>query len=402
MEAFRQEQLRRQLHPEIRAQAEPANCYNQLHNATARASTAHCAEAASTGPAQNQTRFMGYYMPNLQYQQHTYPTGYSGQGYQATTQTQRVDQSHYTQVYQVQPVKHTDPAHQYEQYHQSQQLDHQFQPALPRVQQQRPASWHPSMTLPSPPVDLEYVQDAPSRWLATQYGQQENFQQGYQQSYQPRCASQQESYQPDYTPRSPQYPTYSLPAAPPSPEFSPPSPMMRTVSTNQSPLAMQQGYQQSYLPSYTPHSPQFSQHYSQGASSPEFSPPSPVMRDGSMDWSPLALSQRSTSVESNPPTPSGFATQQLQPAAPEPAFQVVYEPEEEGEVLVGLGLYDTPGKYVEESSYTLHDFPELGMPMLPRERTTQHLKLAEGWTPPTVPENEEEEEVEEDEGEDEE
>lgn len=116
-----------------------------------------------------------------------------------------------------------------------------------------------------------------------------------------------------------------------------------------------------------------------------------------MEWSPLALSQRSTSVESNPPTPSGFATQQLQPAVPEPAFQVVEEPEEEGEVLVGLGLYDTPGKYIEEASYTFNDSSGLGMPMLPGERTSQHLKLAEGWTPPNVPDNEEEEEEEEEE-----
>lgn len=119
-----------------------------------------------------------------------------------------------------------------------------------------------------------------------------------------------------------------------------------------------------------------------------------------MDWSPLALSQRSTSVESNPPTPCGFATQQMQPAAPEPAFQVVDEPEEEGEVLVGLGLYDTPGKYVEETSYTFHGFSELGMPMLPRERTSQHLKLAEGWTPPSIPDNEEDEEEEDNQDED--
>ncbi|KAL7816900.1 hypothetical protein V8C44DRAFT_321937 [Trichoderma aethiopicum] len=404
MEAFCQEQLRRQLlHADNRARAElaeRANYYNHLHNASARASTAHRTEAANPGPAQNQTRFMGYYMPTMQYQQHTYPTGYTGQAYQTTTPSQRVDQSHCAeQVYQAQPVHHTHPAHQYEQYPQSQQLGHQFQPGLPKAQQQRPASWHSTTTLPSPPVEFDYVQSAPPQWppLATQYGQQENFQQGYQQSYQPPCISQQESYQPDYSPRSPRFPHCSLTAAPPSPEYSPPSPVMRNISTNHSPLALHQGNQQSHLPSYTPCSPHFSHQYSQGAPSPEFSPPSPMMRHGSMEWSPLALSQRSTSVESNPPTPSGFAIQQLQPAVPEPAFQVVEEPEEEGEVLVGLGLYDTPGKYIEEASYTFNDFSGLGMPMLPGERTSQHLKLAEGWTPPSVPDNEEEEEEEEEE-----
>ncbi|KAH0493863.1 hypothetical protein TgHK011_000509 [Trichoderma gracile] len=379
METIRQEQLRRQLHAETCARAEPAlqaNYYNHFHNAPAQASGTHRAEAANPGPAQTQTGFMGYYMPILQHQQHAYPTGYAGQACQTTFQTQQVDQSHYPeQVYQTQPVEHTNPAHQYkyEQYRQSQRPGHQLQSAgLSKVQQQRPASWHPSTTLPSPPVDFGYIQDAPAQWppLAAQYGQQENYQQVYQQSYQPPCTSQQESYHPVYTPHSPQFPRYSLPAAPPSPEFSPPSPIMRTLSTNPSPLAMQQSNQQSYLP--------------------KFSPPSPMMRDGSMDWSPLTLSQRSTSVESNPPTPCGFATQQLQPAAPEPAFQVVDEPEEEGEVLVGLGLYDTPGKYVDESSYTFNTFSELGMPMLPRQHTSQHLKLAEGWTPPIVPDNEEE------------
>ncbi|KAL6855757.1 hypothetical protein J3F83DRAFT_454429 [Trichoderma novae-zelandiae] len=416
MEALRQEQLRQQLYAETRLraeQAERANYYNHLYHAPTGGSTRRVVGHHEMSPemaAQNQPRLMGYYMPFLQNQ----PI-YAEQVYEST-QPHGADQSHYTeQVYQ---TTQTQPAHQYAQYGQSQQPAQQFQPGLTRGQQQRPASWHPSTNLPSPPVDFEYAQVASPQWpsLATQYGQQENYQQGqqenyqqgYQQSYQPAYTSrplQQESYQPGYAPRSPQFPAYSAPAAP-SPEFSPPSPMMRHVSANQSPLAMQQGQQesnqQSYRPDYTPRSPQLPHFFAEAPPSPEFSPPSPMMRDGSMDWSPLAMSQRSTSVDTNPPTPSGFSTYPSQLAVPEPAFQVVDEPEEEGEVLVGLGLYDTPGKYVEDSSYTFRGFSELGTPMLPREPTGKRLKLAEGWVPPSPPDDEDEDDEEEEEEEEDE
>ncbi|KAJ4856245.1 hypothetical protein T069G_09613 [Trichoderma breve] len=108
-------------------------------------------------------------------------------------------------------------------------------------------------------------------------------------------------------------------------------------------------------------------------------------------------------IDTTPPTPSSYMpTQPLQPTLPEAAIQVLDEPEEEGEILIGMGLYDTPGKYEEDphlNNYRSTVSSLLGSSVRPREPTGKGLKLEETWEPPKS-DNEEEDEEEEEEEED--
>lgn len=106
-----------------------------------------------------------------------------------------------------------------------------------------------------------------------------------------------------------------------------------------------------------------------------------------MDWSsymPHGLSNTS------PPTPDSFVgLPQSQPALSEDA--VPYEAldksedEEEGEILVGMGLYDTPDKYEEDpqlNNYLSTAGSLLGASYQRQEPTGKGLKLEETWVPP--------------------
>jgi hypothetical protein len=111
--------------------------------------------------------------------------------------------------------------------------------------------------------------------------------------------------------------------------------------------------------------------------------------------------------ETSPPTPDSFlqTTQPSQAAVPEAVIQALDEPEEEGEILVGMGLYDTPGKYEEDphlNNYRSTVSSLLGSSFKSQEPTGKGLKLEETWEPPKSDDEEEEEEEEEDEEEEEE
>lgn len=92
----------------------------------------------------------------------------------------------------------------------------------------------------------------------------------------------------------------------------------------------------------------------------------------------------------SPPTPEAFPqSQQQQPHfAAVPDVSVVQEPaeeEEEGEVLVGMGLYDAPDKAEEDTqlnSYHSTVSSLLGSGFRPTEPTGKGLKLEETWEPP--------------------
>ncbi|KAH6987436.1 hypothetical protein BKA56DRAFT_576847 [Ilyonectria sp. MPI-CAGE-AT-0026] len=109
----------------------------------------------------------------------------------------------------------------------------------------------------------------------------------------------------------------------------------------------------------------------------------------------------------SPPTPEAFPqAQHSQPAMSEEAipYQALDESEEEGEILVGMGLYDTPDKYEEDpqlNNYRSTVSSLLGSTFRSYEPKGKGLKLEETWEPPKSDEDEEDddddEEVEEDE-----
>ncbi|KAM0335803.1 hypothetical protein ACHAQA_000853 [Verticillium albo-atrum] len=98
----------------------------------------------------------------------------------------------------------------------------------------------------------------------------------------------------------------------------------------------------------------------------------------------------------SPPTPENLPqAQQQQPAvSSEDAipYQPLNEAEEEGEILVGMGLYDAPDKY-EDDPHLSHSRSAmsslLGTSYRGQEGTGKGLKLEESWQPPESDDEEE-------------
>lgn len=84
------------------------------------------------------------------------------------------------------------------------------------------------------------------------------------------------------------------------------------------------------------------------------------------------------------------------PAMPQesPAFQCLDESEEDGEVLVGMGLYDAPDKVNDDpqlDNYRSTVSSLLGSRFRPAEPQGKGLKLEETWSPPPKSEDDEDE-----------
>jgi hypothetical protein len=85
---------------------------------------------------------------------------------------------------------------------------------------------------------------------------------------------------------------------------------------------------------------------------------------------------------------------------PRPESSVPYQPleepaEEEGEILVGMGLYDTPEKHDEDpqlNNYRSTVSSLLGSSFRPMEPRGKGLKLEETWEPPKSDDEDEENE----------
>lgn len=116
------------------------------------------------------------------------------------------------------------------------------------------------------------------------------------------------------------------------------------------------------------------------------------------DWNSFIMRGFSNT---SPPTPETFLQPQQQAAVPIPESSVPYQPleepaEEEGEILVGMGLYDTPEKHVEEDPqlniYRSTVSSLLGSNFRPMEPRGKGLKLEETWEPPKSDDEEDEEE----------
>ncbi|RNJ52077.1 hypothetical protein D7B24_004424 [Verticillium nonalfalfae] len=91
----------------------------------------------------------------------------------------------------------------------------------------------------------------------------------------------------------------------------------------------------------------------------------------------------------SPPTPENLPQAQQQQPVVSSEDAIPYEPlneaEEEGEILVGMGLYDAPDKY-EDDPQLSHSRSAmsslLGAPYRGQEGTGKGLKLEESWQPP--------------------
>ncbi|KAF9881258.1 hypothetical protein CkaCkLH20_01408 [Colletotrichum karsti] len=125
-------------------------------------------------------------------------------------------------------------------------------------------------------------------------------------------------------------------------------------------------------------------------SSDHYAEPFPALPTTLPDLTPSSTSTSWNSYPMNgftstsPPTPETLPqAQQPQPiVANEDSipYQPLDEPEEEGEILVGMGLYDAPEKYDNDARSGMSSL--LGATYRPREGTGKGLKLEESWQPP--------------------
>ncbi|KAF4968895.1 hypothetical protein FSARC_3766 [Fusarium sarcochroum] len=196
------------------------------------------------------------------------------------------------------------------------------------------------------------------------------------------------------------------------------SPMMASTSCGTSPLAFSDlplPYQSADNMAYNPY---------QGTSMPQHSPAASMAMDARQlvgatsapadtahettysngwDWNTFIMHGFSSTT---PPTPETLPQTQLsQPAVSEDIhYQALEDPsEEEGEILVGMGLYDAPDKYTEDpqlNNYRSTVSSLLGSSFRSQEPRGKGLKLEETWEPPKSDDedgDEDEEEEEEDE-----
>lgn len=107
-------------------------------------------------------------------------------------------------------------------------------------------------------------------------------------------------------------------------------------------------------------------------------------------------------TSTSPPTPEVLPqAQQPQPIVAHEdiiPYQPLDEPEEEGEILVGMGLYDAPDKYDNDCRPGMTSL--LGTPCRPQEGTGKGLKLEESWQPPEESDEEDDAGQEDADGED--
>ncbi|KEY69805.1 hypothetical protein S7711_03781 [Stachybotrys chartarum IBT 7711] len=117
-----------------------------------------------------------------------------------------------------------------------------------------------------------------------------------------------------------------------------------------------------------------------------------------LDWNAFVMHGFNNT---SPPTPESFLpVQQAQPVLSDQstARATMDDQEDDGEILVGMGLYDQPEKYEEDphlNNYRSTVSSLLGSGFRPREPQGKGLKLEETWEPPK---SEDEEEDDEDSG----
>lgn len=246
--------------------------------------------------------------------------------------------------------------------------------AHPQTRSSRPVSWHPSSypqyQMPmSAPYQQQYTQD-----LATQYPFPSAMDNDMSSAY----------HQPHFSP----VPAFSCSTSP-NASFSPLSlPYNNFDSTPYLPV---EGWNlpRQQVPSYV------SANAAVGGTEPfpaltaDFAPDSTAAA-----WATFA-SQGFNST--SPPTPENLPqSQQPQPAVTSEEsipYQALDDPEDDGEILVGMGLYDAPEK-VEDDPSLSHSRSAIsslfGSSYRPTEGTGKGLKLEEAWQPPESDDDEDE------------
>ncbi|KAI0840246.1 hypothetical protein F5Y06DRAFT_252021 [Hypoxylon sp. FL0890] len=133
------------------------------------------------------------------------------------------------------------------------------------------------------------------------------------------------------------------------------------------------------------HTPQFISNPYAASGSPGELEAFPSFTDqASLNWE-NGLASQGFNVCTAPPTPDEFQSfQQPQPTVPPEEsipYQSLEEPEEEGEILVGMGLYDPPNKT--ETDPGLDNYRTTTSQLLGSTyRKGQGWKLEEAWEPP--------------------
>ncbi|KAG6313409.1 hypothetical protein E4U22_000996, partial [Claviceps purpurea] len=113
------------------------------------------------------------------------------------------------------------------------------------------------------------------------------------------------------------------------------------------------------------------------------------------NWNSFAMQGFSNAT---PPTPETFSTSR-QPPVMAQAHDSSGEPEDDGEILVGMGLYDTPGKVDADpqlDNYRSTVSSLLGAAAPSPEPQGKGLKLEETWEPPAKEDAEADEEDDDD------
>lgn len=224
----------------------------------------------------------------------------------------------------------------------------------------RPVSWHPSTYLQPPQPQYQQQYQQPTN--ANMYDQHESY------FSQPHFSPMMASYSNDTSPSS----TFSpLPLGYPAPEAS------QYTGTDGWELSQRSAQNYSGANDYRNTTEMFP---SLNAPREQQVPPA-----GSLDWNSFIMHGFNNT---SPPTPEAFLQpQQNQPAVSEDAvpYQPLDDAEEEGEILVGMGLYDAPDKCEEDpqlNNYRTTVSSLLGSTFRPSEPKGKGLKLEETWEPP--------------------
>ncbi|KAG5920172.1 hypothetical protein E4U42_006280 [Claviceps africana] len=96
-----------------------------------------------------------------------------------------------------------------------------------------------------------------------------------------------------------------------------------------------------------------------------------------LDWNSFIMQGFNSTT---PPTPETFSHARQPPVIPEP-YEPLDEPEEEGEILFGMGLYDAPDKVCQDPQ--LNHYRSTVSSLLGAAPKGKGLKLEETWEPPT-------------------